>query len=102
MDRQHYRAADGTNIVLYADDGSGHTGSSNPFDVTVTNDVSIGIAHFPNLASLAQPDLHLTVANTGPSVATAVMVTNLLPSGAAFVSATSRRGPARKLRGGDV
>ena len=89
-----------TNVVLCADDGGGHTGSSNPFAVTVTNDLSIGIAHSPGLASVgASLTYTLTVANTGPSVATAVVATNFLPSDAAFVSATSSQGGCTQTAG---
>jgi uncharacterized repeat protein (TIGR01451 family) len=82
-----------TNVTLFADDGSGHTGSSNPFIVTVTNDVSISIVDSPDPVSVgASLTYTLTITNTGPTDATSVMVTNTLPASVTFISATSSQG----------
>jgi uncharacterized repeat protein (TIGR01451 family) len=89
-----------TNVVLHADDGNGHTGSSNPFDVAVTNDISISILDSPNPVSVgASLTYTLTVANTGPSAATGVSVTNLRPASTAFISAISSQGTCTQSGG---
>jgi uncharacterized repeat protein (TIGR01451 family) len=82
-----------TNVFLQANDGNGHVGSSNPFDVGVANHLSINIVDSPHPVSVgANLTYTLTVVNTGPSAATGVMVTNLLPANVTFVSATSSQG----------
>jgi len=81
------------NVVLVADDGSQHTGTSNPFDVDLANDIFIGIVDSPHPVSAeANLTYTLTVANTGPSIATGVTVTNILPANITFVSAASSQG----------
>ena len=82
-----------TNVVLQADDGDGHTGLSNPFNVVLTNDISLSIVDSPDPVSVgANLTYTLTVANTGPLDATGVMVTNILSPSVTFVSATSSQG----------
>ena len=89
-----------TNAILVADDGNGHTGSSNPFDVLWQNDISISIAASPSLAS-AGTNLTYTlyITNTGPTDATGVIATNVLPANASFVSATSSQGTCSQSGG---
>lgn len=82
-----------TNVVLSASDSGGHTGSSSPFAVNVANDISITAVDTPHPVSAgANLTYTLTIANTGPSDATGVMVTNLLPASATFLSATTSQG----------
>ncbi len=89
-----------TNTSLRADDGLGHTGTSNPFDVLLQNDVSISGIDSPDPVALgANLTCKLTVANAGPSPATGVTVTNLLPPGVAFVSATASQGTCTQAAG---
>lgn len=89
-----------TNIVLRADDGSHHTGSSNPFDVDLTNDLSVSILASPNPAFVGSNLTYtLTIANTGPSDATGVTLTNILPAAASFLSVASSQGTASQSGG---
>jgi len=83
----------GSNVVLRAQEAGGHSGLSNPFDVLLQNDVSINITDFPDPVAVgANLTYVLSVANAGPATATAVVVTNLLPPGVTFVSASSSQG----------
>ncbi len=89
-----------TNVVLRANDGNNHSGTSNPFDVNAANDLSISIAAPPSPAPFGTNLIYtLTVANTGPSEATGVMVTNWLPANIAFISATSSQGTCSQDNG---
>ncbi len=82
-----------TNVTLRADDGLGHVGLSNPFNLAVQNDISLAILDSPNSVFLGTNLTYtLTVTNTGPTAATGVVVTNLLPPTVALVSATSSQG----------
>ena len=92
--------APATNAVLRADDGNGHIGTSNPFAVDLTNDISINVAAFPSPVSVgANLTYTLTVGNTGPTDGTGVVVTNLLPANASFVSAVSSQGTCSQNNG---
>jgi uncharacterized repeat protein (TIGR01451 family) len=91
-----------SNVVVRADDGSGHTGSSNPFAVQLQNDISVSGSDFPDPVSLGgNVTYNIVVANTGPSSATGVVVTNLLPATASLVSVTPSQG-TYTVNGGTV
>jgi uncharacterized repeat protein (TIGR01451 family) len=82
-----------TNVVLRADDVDGHTGSSNPFDVMLLDDISITMTDSPDPVSTgASLTYTLVVTNIGPAPATNVVVSNTLPNAVAFVSANSTQG----------
>ena len=82
-----------SNVVVRADDGNGHTGSSNPFTVQLQNDISLSVSDAPDPVSLGgNLTYSIAVANTGPSSATGVVVTNLLPPTASLVSVTPSQG----------
>lgn len=90
----------GTNVVISADDGAGHIGASNPFDVNVA-DVAITGTTPPEVLIGSPFNYSLTVSNRGPNNATAVSVTNVLSADVSFVSASSSAG-ACSLAGGGV
>jgi uncharacterized repeat protein (TIGR01451 family) len=80
-------------IVLGADDGQGHDGFSNPFDLSVLDDVSITVHDSPDPAGVGGSLTYtVVVTNTGPAVATSVAVTNYLPAGVTLVSAVPSQG----------
>lgn len=82
-----------TNALLRADDGNNHVGKSNPFDLNPANDLSIKVAPSSNPLSFGTILTYtLTIANTGPSSASFVVVTNWLPANTTFVSVTSSQG----------
>ncbi|MBI5386751.1 MAG: DUF11 domain-containing protein [Verrucomicrobia bacterium] len=86
------------NVILKADDGQGHFGLSNPFELMVTNDLSISISAAPDPATMGgQLTYAILVTNTGPADATGVTVTNFLPAGATLVSFAASQGACRSL-----
>jgi uncharacterized repeat protein (TIGR01451 family) len=83
----------GTNLVLAADDRSGHRGASAPFEVSLAGDVSLAVSASPEVAHTNSPLTYtLTVYNPGPTAATGVLVSNLLPPAVSFLSATPSQG----------
>lgn len=83
----------GTNVTLHANDGNGHFGSSNPFDVALQNDVALLMSDTPDPAAIgAEVTYRLTVTNAGPLSATAVVVTNYLPAGVTVNEVIASRG----------
>jgi uncharacterized repeat protein (TIGR01451 family) len=92
--------APATNVLLHADDGNGHNGTANPFDVLLENDLSLTVVDSPHPVSVgANLTYTLTVANTGPAPATGVVVTNQLPATVNFLSATSSQGTCTQSGG---
>lgn len=82
-----------TNLVLRADDGQAHTGLSAPITVELRDDLSLTITDTPDPVAVgADVNYLITVTNVGPAAATGVVVTNLLPATASFVSATLSQG----------
>jgi uncharacterized repeat protein (TIGR01451 family) len=83
----------GTNVVLVADGGDKHIGLSNPFDVSVLNDLSLSLADAPDPVPVGVNLIYtLTVGNTGPNPATSVTLTNVLPPSVNFISAVASQG----------
>lgn len=83
----------GTNLVLVADDGDGHKGSSQAFTVLVRDDVGISMVDTTDPAPVGAPLTYLiAVTNSGPASATGVVVTNILPTTVAFSSVVASQG----------
>jgi uncharacterized repeat protein (TIGR01451 family) len=83
----------GKNVSLVATDEDGHTGVSQPFEVLAANDLYVTLDDTPDPTSVGGSlNYFITVNNPGPSSATSVNLTNTLPSGVSFVSATPSQG----------
>ena len=82
-----------TNMYLVAADSTGHRGTSTNFDVLLANDLSVTMLDRPDpVAVTGFLTNTITVANSGPTSATAVTATNFLPPSVTFVSATASQG----------
>ncbi len=89
-----------SNAVVRADDANGHTGSSNPFEVLLQDDLGVTLTDAPDPVAVgANLTYTVTVTNGGPAAATMVTVTNLLPASVTFVSATPSQGMCANLGG---
>ena len=85
---------------MIADDGAGHTGTSAPFAVGLTNDISITITGDRDSVPAGVPLTYtLAVSNTGPADATEVTVTNVLPANAALRSVLPSQGEWQETNG---
>ncbi len=85
----------GSGFSLRADDGAGHSGLSNPFDVSGANDLSVRIASSPDPLWLGDNIVYtITVANSGPAIANNVIARDNLSAAFMFVSATTSQGTA--------
>lgn len=74
-------------MALRAEDGFGHRGISAAFPVFALDDISLILTDTPDPVRLGEPlTYQLTITNTGPSSATGVMLTNLLPANAELIS----------------
>jgi uncharacterized repeat protein (TIGR01451 family) len=90
----------GSGVRFLAEDGQGHSGRSSSFDVLVTNDVALKIVGTPNPVGVnASLNYVLTVTNSGPSAATGLVLTNFLPAGVTFQSASASQGSWTNLDG---
>jgi uncharacterized repeat protein (TIGR01451 family) len=82
-----------TDVRLRASDSAAHTGESNPFDVTPTNDVALSMAAVPNPMTVGDTlRFAVVVTNTGPDAATGLVLSNTLPDNVQFVAATASHG----------
>ena len=89
-----------TNATLEADDGASHLGSSNPFNVVLTNDIAIAAAASSDPVAVGATLVYtLVVSNSGAADATGVMVTNILPAGATYISAETSQGSCTESNG---
>src|SRR5207237_10168413 len=90
--------AAGSKVQVTADDRGGHSSSSNPFDVFAAGDVMLSISDSPDpVAKNSAITYTLVVFNPGPWPATDVTVSNLLPAGVTFTSATSSQGACARV-----
>ena len=80
-----------TNVLLVAEDGVGHNGISDPFDVNVAN-IALSVSAPPQALIYSPFTYTILVSNVGPNAATAIAVTNALPPDVTFVSADTSAG----------
>jgi len=88
----------GTNVILTADDGAGHQGDSNPFDVNVANLVLSAVTP-PEVLIEFPLNCVLTVSNAGPATATTVSLTNRLPADVSFAGVAPSAGACSYANG---
>jgi uncharacterized repeat protein (TIGR01451 family) len=82
-------AAGGRTLTVTNPDGQATTSAASIFTVTSGADVSVTQAGSPDpVAAGYKATYHLTVANQGPDAASGVVLTESLPAGSAFVSAS--------------
>lgn len=80
-------------IMLWATDGMGHEGRSNPFALAAPEDIGLTLQDVSAPIGVSGHLTYLlTVTNTGPSTATDVVITNYLPAGVAVQSVVSSQG----------
>jgi uncharacterized repeat protein (TIGR01451 family) len=86
----------GSNVWLLADDGAGHKGASNPFDILPTIDLGLsGSSQIIGTAPLRtgmQLAFNLALTNRGPSTGSNILVQSALPSNFNYVSGTNSQG----------
>jgi len=88
----------GTNVVLVASDGAGHSGLSDPFDVNIA-DIGLGVSAPPQVLIDSPFSYNIIVTNFGPNAATSVSLSNAVPADASFVSASSSAGACSYANG---
>jgi uncharacterized repeat protein (TIGR01451 family) len=87
-------------VQLVATDSFGNTGTSTPFAVLPLNDLFVTLVDAPDPIVVGQQlSYTITVSNTGPAVATGVMVTNVLPSNIIFESVITSTGACTNADG---
>jgi uncharacterized repeat protein (TIGR01451 family) len=89
-----------TNLVLSAHDADGKTGSSNPFNVLIPNDLELAAVGQPASTFLGGWITNvISVLNTGPSNATGVVISNFLPATLSYQSAEASPGSSTYTNG---
>jgi len=85
-------------VAVSTPDGSGSSGTN--FTVTTASDLVVTVTTAPDIVVLGQNLTYtVTVSNRGPSIATAVTLTDTLQNGATFVSATPSQGISTQTNG---
>ena len=87
-------------MSLRADDSRNHAGSANAFSVVTTNDLALAASDLPDPAR-AGDTLVFTyhVTNSGPDIASGIVLLNPLPAGAKEISIQSSQGSCGSLDG---
>ncbi len=91
----------GSNFMLRASDGAGHSGTSSLFHVTAANaDLALAMTASQNpIHAGSNLIYYLTITNLGPATASAVMLTDTLPALVTFVSAAISQGSVTQSGG---
>lgn len=85
-------------MTLRADDGLGHLGFANEFSVGVLNDLAVAMTGSPDVAIIGDSLTYsIVVSNSGPTQATGVTLTNVLPPEVSFVSAATFNGACASI-----
>ena len=80
-------------VTLKVRDTAGHSGRANEIAVMTRNDLGVTVADSPDVALVGgELDYLVTVTNPGPARVTGLVLTNLLPAGAAFLSSATFNG----------
>ena len=80
-------------MTLKVRDTAGHSGRANEIAVMTRNDLGVTVADSPDVALVGgELDYLVTVTNPGPARVTGLVLTNLLPAGAAFLSSATFNG----------
>jgi uncharacterized repeat protein (TIGR01451 family) len=81
------------NIRLLVADGFGHSGTGNVFSVLGSNDVAVNVSHTEATVPVDDPFIYtVTVTNTGPTGATAVLLSNRFAGSLGSVTASPSQG----------
>lgn len=85
--------APATNLVLRADDGNGHFGSSSPLVVELRDDLGLAMTAAPNSIAVGGSLTNaIELTNTGPTSATGIFLTNLLPANVTLLAVNASQG----------
>lgn len=80
-------------MTLLAEDGAGHAGRANAIAVAARDDLGVSVTDLPDVVLIGDVlNYRLVVTNHGPSRATGVTLTNVLPEGVSFVSSATFNG----------
>ena len=90
-----------TNVTLVADDGAGHKGTSNPFNIQPATDLGLsGSAIWvPSLRTGDRLTFNIAVTNREPAAVLDAVVQSVLPTNLTFLSATNQQGIATNSAG---
>ncbi|MCI0744941.1 MAG: hypothetical protein L0Y58_06005 [Verrucomicrobia subdivision 3 bacterium] len=82
-----------SNITVLVKDRTSHFGLAGPFSTAARNDLSLSVTDSPDLVVFGgELTYQFIVANTGPDEINGITLSNPLPTGVEFVSATASQG----------